>query len=289
MTISKRFLGLILLAVTLVVLLYHRFGENDYPSTNIRLEQFDAQIRMMQQDGYHFMQLGDIVALLKAKQPLPERTVAITVDDAYKSVATEAWPRLKKAGVPLTLFVATEPVDSGSSNYMNWDDVRTLRNEGVEIAHHTATHLHMIEAGTETAMADVKAASARFEAELGNVPKLFAYPYGEYTQDLKAAIKAAGFEAAFAQVSGPAATWGDPFILPRFPVNERYGDMDRFKLISQALALPVSDVVPLEPVLAHDRNPPLFGFTVDDSVRGLSALACYPSHLGAPSELIRLD
>lgn len=271
------------------ILLYHRFGEDGYPSTNVRLEQLDAQIRELKEGGYNFLPLGEIVRRLKANEALPERTVAITVDDAYKSVATNAWPRFKKAGIPMTLFVSTEPVDSPGDNYMNWDDVRRLHNDGVEIAHHTATHLHMIDAGVEAAMADVRAASARFETELGFVPGLFAYPYGEYNTEIKAAIEKEGFTAAFAQVSGAAAAWSDPYSLPRFPVNERYGAMDRFKLIAGTMALPVSDVVPLEPVLTDDRNPPLFGFTVDDSVRGLSALACYPSHLGKPADLLTLE
>ncbi|WP_417459626.1 polysaccharide deacetylase family protein [Kordiimonas sp.] len=271
------------------ILLYHRFGEDDYPSTNVRLEQLDAQIKELKENGSNFLPLGEIVRRLKANEALPERTVAITVDDAYKSVADHAWPRLKRAGIPMTLFVSTEPVDSPSSNYMDWDDVRALHSDGVEIAHHTATHLHMIDAGLEAAMADVRTASARFEAELGFVPKLFAYPYGEYNTEIKTAIEKEGFTAAFAQVSGAAAAWSDAYSLPRFPVNERYGEMDRFRLIAGTMALPVSDVVPLEPLLTEDRNPPLFGFTVDDSVRGLSALACYPSHLGKPAELLTLE
>lgn len=297
-SIARFFTACILAASTAVsaladqsaaILLYHRFGEDDYPSTNIRLEQFDAQIKMMQESGYHFMKLGDLVAHLKANKSVPERTVVITVDDAYKSVALEAWPRLKRAGIPMTLFVATDAVDNATSNYMNWDDVRRLKAEGVEIGHHSASHLHMIDAGVKAAVEDVRKASARFKAELGSVPPLIAYPYGEYNLELRKAMIAEGFEAAFAQVSGPAAIWSDPFSLPRFPVNERYGEMDRFKLISQAMALPVSDVAPLEPVLAEDRNPPVFGFTLDETVRGASALACYPSHMREPAELIRLD
>jgi peptidoglycan/xylan/chitin deacetylase (PgdA/CDA1 family) len=272
-----------------VILLYHRFGEDSYPSTNIRLEQFDAQIEMMKDGGFHFMKLGDLVKRLKANESLPSRTVVITVDDAYRSVAMEAWPRLKRAGIPMTLFVATDAVADASSNYMNWDDVRRLRDEGVEIAHHSASHLHMTEAGVEASVADIRKASARFKAELGAVPPLFAYPYGEYSLDIRQAMIAEGFEAAFAQVSGPAAIWSDPFSLPRFPVNERYGEMERFQLISQAMALPVSDIAPLEPVLQEDRNPPVFGFTVDDNVKGLAALACYPSHMSSPAELLRLD
>ncbi|TNE67112.1 MAG: chitin deacetylase [Alphaproteobacteria bacterium] len=272
-----------------VILLYHRFGEDDIPSTNIRIEQLEGQIEQLKAGGYSFLSLGEIVRRLKAREDLPSRTITITVDDAYKSIATNGWPRLRATGIPMTLFVSTEPVDSGSSNYMSWDDVRRLKAEGVEIGHHTATHLHMPHAGLDAAMADVKTASARFEAELGSVPELFAYPYGEYDLPTRNAIEAAGFKAAFAQVSGAAGQMDDPYSLPRFPVNEHYGDLPRFKLISQAIALPISDIAPLDPVVDEAHNPPLFGFTVDDGVKGLAALTCYPSHIGAPANLIRLD
>ena len=272
-----------------VVLLYHRFGENEYPTTNIRLEQFDAQIEELKTGGYTVMKLSDIVAKLKARETLPDRTVAITVDDAYKSVFLEAWPRLKAAGFPLTLFVSTEPLDTPGSNYMTWDDVRAMVAEGVEIGHHTASHLHMYEAGVDAGVADINAASARFKAELGMVPSLFAYPYGEYSPALRDAVVAAGFNAAFGQFSGPAAPWNDLFILPRFPVNEHYGDLSRFSLISQTKALPVADLAPFDPILTNDHNPPLFGFSVDDTVTGLQNLNCYPSHLGSPAEIVRPD
>lgn len=269
-----------------VILLYHRFGENTLPSTNIRLDQFDAQIELLTSGAYNVMTLSDVVQHIKDKIPLPERSIAITVDDAYKSVFTEAWPRLKAAGLPMTLFVATDPVDEGNPNYMSWDDIRTLRDEGVEIAHHTASHLHMIHEGVETSLNDIARASERFEAELGFIPKMFAYPYGEYSPELRDRIEALGFTAGLAQYSGPAAHWTDPYILPRFPVNERFGGADRFKLISNTVALPVEDVTPRSPILSEATNPPVFGFTTDSSVNGLSAMACYPSHMSETASLV---
>lgn len=269
------------------VLLYHRFGEDSIPSTNIRLDQFEAHIKILKEGGYHFMALSDAIKYLKEKRDFPERTVLITVDDAYKSVFTNGWPILKAAGIPLTVFVSTDPVDSGSSNYMTWDDIRQLKEEGVEIAHHTASHLHMVHAGLETAMADVRRASRRFEEELGEVPRIFAYPYGEHSLDIAEAIREEGFDAAFAQNSGAMAQWDNLYALPRFPVNERYGGESRFKLISQAMALPVSDIIPTGPLLKDTTNPPLFGFSVDENIRGLGALACYPSHLGEAASLVK--
>lgn len=300
--LMQRLLGLVAAAILLsglalpsaiaqdasaVILLYHRFGEDTLPSTNIKLDQFDAHIEELQTGGYTVMRLSDVVDHLKAHTPLPEKTVVITVDDAYKSVFTEGWPRLKAAGLPLTLFVSTDPVDAGNSNYMSWDNIRQLQSEGVDIGHHTASHLHMIYEGRETSVTDIEKASARFAAELGSVPELFAYPYGEYDPALQDAVVTLGFKAAFAQYSGPAAHWSDLFSLPRFPVNERFGDMNRFRLVAGTRALPVDDITPLNPVLTDSTNPPVFGFTVDTTVSGLSAMACYPSHLGRAAELVR--
>ena len=94
-----------------VVIMYHRFGEQDYPSTNIRVEQFEAHLAELTSGKFKVMDLPDIVKALKAGESLPDRTVGISIDDAYASTYTVAWPRLKKAGLPFTVFVSTGQVD----------------------------------------------------------------------------------------------------------------------------------------------------------------------------------
>ncbi|GHF16211.1 polysaccharide deacetylase [Kordiimonas sediminis] len=272
-----------------VILMYHRFGENDYPSTNIQLDQFRNHIAELKKDKYQFLPLREIVRRLKNHEDLPSHTIAITVDDAYKSFQTHGWPILKEAGIPVTLFVSTGAVDAGHPNYLSWDDIRTLQNEGVQIEHHGKDHLHMVHAGTNKAAIDIKAASDRFQAEIGRVPTLFAYPYGEYSQDIASLVADMGFEGAFAQFSSVASFSSQTFALPRFPINERYGDMDRLRLIANSQALPVSDITPANPVLTETTNPPLFGFTVDVPVEGLKNLACYPSHLGKRADIVSLN
>src|SRR3546814_7853295 len=91
-----------------VLLMYHRFGEDALPSTSVRLEQFEAHLAELTSGAYHVMALPEIVARLAAGAPLPERTVAITIDDAALSVYREAWPRLKAAKLPFPLFDSTE-------------------------------------------------------------------------------------------------------------------------------------------------------------------------------------
>jgi peptidoglycan/xylan/chitin deacetylase (PgdA/CDA1 family) len=266
-----------------VVVMYHRFGENQFPSTNIRLDQFEAHIEHLESSGARVLPLGQIVDRLEAGQDLPGGAVAITVDDAYRSVLTEAWPRLKAAGLPMTLFVSTDAADgavTGRSAYLSWEEIRYLRDEGVEIGHHGAAHAHMTELSAEEVVRDLDRASERFRAELGAVPALFAYPYGEAGLSVRAATHAYGFRAAFGQHSGPVHAGSDFHFLPRFALNERYGEIDRFRLAISTLPIRVTDMTPEEMLLTAETNPPRFGFTLADDPGNTGLLNCFVSHLG---------
>ena len=266
-------------AASAVIIMYHRFGEDSLPSTNIGIDQFEAQIEELVTGGYSVLPLPDIIAALRAGAPLPDKTIGITVDDAYSTVYEQAWPRLEAAGLPFTLFVSTDPVDAGVHGIMSWDQIRELADAGVTIGHHSAGHAHM--AGRDRAVnaADITKASERFRSELGRNPELFAYPYGEYSLDLQDLIADQGFIAAFGQQSGVAHDAENIFVLPRFALNVSYGDIDRFKMITRTLALPVSDVTPMESLLGP--NPPLIGFTVAEGLTRLDRLNCFASGQGA--------
>jgi len=261
-----------------VALMYHRFGEDKYPSTNIRLEQFEAHVRELSLSAYTVWPLPRLVAALRSGEDIPERTVAITVDDAFLSVYREAFPRLKAAGMPFTLFVNPASIDEGGSDFMTWDQVREMQAAGVTIGNHSNTHLNMADADPATNRADMDAATARFVAELGFAPDLFSYPYGELSADVIKVVAEAGMIAAFGQHSGAMGRAMDPYYLPRFSLNESYGEFGRFKTAINSLALPASDIAPTDIKLT--RNPPAYGFTVAESVGSLTGLTCYVSHLG---------
>lgn len=269
-----------------VVFMYHRFGESGIPSTNIRIEQFEAHLAEIATGKYTVLALPDLVAALREAKPLPDRAIALTIDDAFLSVYTEAWPRLKAAGIPFTLFVATDPVDRGLRGYMNWDQIRDLVRSGVTIGHHTASHLHMPPASPQRNAADIAKASRRYREELGFTPDIFAYPYGEYSEAVRKIAIEAGFTAAFGQHSGVAYSGHDFHSLPRFALNETYGTLGRFRLAANALPLRVADVAPQDKMLGP--NPPAFGFTVEAGIARLGQLACYASHLGQAAALERL-
>jgi len=262
-----------------VILMYHRFGEDQFPSTNVRLEQFEAHIVALTGGPYTVLPVAEIVESLREGRALPDRTVGITIDDAYRSVYTEAFPRLKAAGLPFTLFVATDAVDRQSPTYLSWDQIREMRDAGNDFGAHTASHLHMADASAERNREEMRRSLKRLKEELGEAPALFAYPYGEASTAVWDVVKEFGFATAFGQHSGAVHVTGQPYYLPRFALTENYSDMESFTLRIDARALPITDVTPEDPDL-RDRNPPLAGFTVGPSIRSLRGLACYHSQFG---------
>lgn len=274
-----------LAANSAVIFMYHRFGEDTYPSTSISIPQFEAHIAELKQGGYHVMALPDIVSALKEGKSLPDRAIGISIDDAYLSVVTQAWPRLKAAGFPFTVFVATDAVDRKIKGYMTWQQVNELKDAGVTIGSQTASHLHMAAASRATNTRDLEKSNGRFIAEIGAAPKLIAYPYGEAGLDVMTLSRETGFVAGFGQHSGVANDHSEIFYLPRFALNERYGDISRFRLAANAVALPMTDITPVDPLItAGDENPPAIGFTLmggaAGALGGAKNLACFVSHEG---------
>ncbi|MBC04830.1 polysaccharide deacetylase family protein [Thalassospira sp.] len=278
-------------ASSAVVFMYHRFGEGEYPSTNITMEQFAAHVKELTSGPYTVMGVPQIVSALADGAGLPDRTIGITVDDAYRSVYEKAWPVFRENDLPFTVFVSTEQLDSGYANYMTWDMVRELSKAGVTIGGHSQNHAHLPDFDIDRVKAELANSAARFEEELGYVPEIFAYPYGEANNEVIAAVKEAGYRAAFGQQSGAMHTSSDFMYLPRFALNEHYGAMDRFNLAANSLPLVVSDVTPSDYTLT--RNPPAFGFTLAEPAPSMN---CYPSEgtptmsrLGEERVEIRLD
>ena len=289
---NSRILAAILLATAMLVsfvargfaadhatiLMYHRFGEENYPSTNVTLEQFEEHLEVLASGPYTVLPLEDIVLNLQSGTPLPDRTVAITIDDAYLSVYEEAFPRLKALGFPATLFVATRPVDRGLRAYMSWDQIREWQAAGYGIGSQTQTHPHMHQQSRAENDKELRVSNERFLAELGMRPTLFAYPYGEYNLDVIDLVKEAGFEAAFGQNSGVAHGYDGFFELPRFAMNEQYGNRERLELAINGLPLKVTQLVPEDVVLAE--NPPLYGFTLAADMDNERQLRCFNSKYG---------
>ena len=258
------------------VLMYHRFGEGKYPSTSIKLTQFLKHINELLKSQYNIIDIEDGLNAIQNIKLIKDRSVIITVDDAYLSVFLHAWPILKKHNIPFTLFVSTDVIDNNIPGYMSWEQIRILRDNGVTIGSQTKSHPHMYKLTKEQIVYELSKSNERFVQEIGSKPKVFAYPYGEYNLDVLNEVKKHGFKAAFGQHSGIAHKSLGLYELPRFAMNENYGNMERFKLAINALPMPISDLSPKDPVIS--KNPPFYGFTLSSEITPKNRIRCFANN-----------
>ena len=260
------------------IIMYHRFGEDTLPSTNIPLDVFDAHLATIKHQGWEVLPLYDLISRLKSGAAIPDKALAITVDDAFLSVYSEAFPRLQAYGYPFTIFVATQAIDQGRKNYASWAQIREMHAAGVEIGSQSHTHPHLHRLSLAEARQEIITSNARFQQELGITPRYFAYPYGEYSLEVRDMLAEFGFEAAFGQASGIAHTSTHIYEYPRFAFNAHYGDVKRLKTAIEARALPVADIT--NPSMLVASNPPILGFTVGADIEGLDQLTCFATNMG---------
>ena len=275
----------VLAADSAVVLMYHRFGEDRYPSTSIRTDQFEAQLQYLKEQNYAVVSLATVLGAMNGDSEIPERAVAITIDDAYRSVYDVAYPRLREYGFPFTVFVSTDAVDEGKAAYMSWAQMRDMAKHGASHANHGASHLSFIEIRKgetederlERVRADVEKGWRRLTEELVPLPGAFAYPYGEYDTSTAALMRDLGY-ISFGQQSGAVGPYSDPRALPRFPMAEAYGDISQFRTKVASIPLPVTSVDPWDPVVPTTR--PSVTISLAPSDGRLGELACFVSGQG---------
>ncbi len=251
--------------------MYHRFNENEYPSTNIRMNVFKEQINIIKDLNYEFYDPKNFVE--KFNEPKIEKKILITIDDGFKSFYNEAWPYLKENKIPFILFVSTEPV--GKRGYMTWKEIKEIeKSEFGYIGHHSHTHEYLIDMSEIDFKKDIETATQIFKKELGYVPEIFSYPFGEYSLYMKNYISK-NFKIAFGQHSGVIDINKDKFELPRFPINEKYGNLKRFKSLINYSPLEFKNLKPEEKKIDKNNNPPKLSIEFFAEQKNLDNINCY--------------
>ncbi len=255
----------------IISLMYHRFEENKYPSTNIKISDFIEHLKILEKNKIHFVSPKNFEYELKKNKV--QRKVLLTIDDGFTSFYENAWPILKEKKIPFILFVSTREV--GAFNYMTWDQIREVNNEDfVEIGNHSHSHEYLVDENKDLIIEDIKKSITIFKKELGKNSDFFSYPFGEYSLEFKDIIKSLGFKYAFGQHSGVMDETKDFYELPRFPINEKYGEIKRFNSLTKTLPFKYKKIIPDEKYLLQNKNPPKVKIEFYD-VKNLKSVSCY--------------
>jgi len=256
----------------IISLMYHRFEENKYPSTNIKINDFLEHLKIIEKNNIKFVNPNNFEDDLKNNKT--QRKILLTIDDGFLSFYNKAWPVLKEKKIPFILFVSTREV--GAFNYMTWDQIREISKENfVEIGNHSHTHEYLVDEKNETIKEDIEKSIAIFKKELGKNSDFFSYPFGEYSLAFKNIIKSLDFKYAFGQHSGVMDDTKDFYELPRYPINEKYGEIKRFNSLMKTLPFKYKNLSPDEKYLLQNQNPPDVKIEFYDGIKNLKTLNCF--------------
>jgi peptidoglycan/xylan/chitin deacetylase (PgdA/CDA1 family) len=255
----------------ILVLMYHRFDEEKYPSTNIQIDIFKDQIEIIKNLNYDFYDPIDLQKNFYI--PKKEKKILITIDDAFSSFYENAWPILKIKQIPFILFVSTQVI--GKSGYMSWSQIKEIEKEKfVYIGNHSSSHEYLVELSNEDFLSDINNSIKVFKKKLGYNPIYFSYPFGEYNKLIKDYISE-NFKFSFGQHSGVIDLNKDPYELPRFPINEKYGDIKRFKFLINLMPLQYKKLLPVEKYITNKNNPPNFLVEFFTNQKNITNINCY--------------
>jgi len=216
-----------------IVFCYHRLVPKIHTSwTEITPEAFEAQMKMLKDRGITVISLQDYLAWRRSEKNIPPRCAVITFDDGWKSQYEVAWPIMKKYGYTFTMFIYTEGVAGGSlggGQAITWEQLADMRDNGIDIQAHSATHQDLRENQPIMVMQDRKRTKKRLtgqeyedwlqnemvkskellEQRLAIKANCFAVPLGKYNDHVKEVARNAGYEAMFT-VYGQPLTFNSP-------------------------------------------------------------------------------
>tara|TARA_B100001029_G_scaffold177392_1_gene182014 strand:- start:991 stop:1998 length:1008 start_codon:yes stop_codon:yes gene_type:complete len=254
-----------------VSIMYHRFNESKYPSTNINMEIFKKQINLIKNENIDFINPKDFADNFKIKKT--KKNILLTIDDAFSSFYENAWPYLKKEKIPFILFVSTQPV--GKYGYMSWEQIKEIEKEDFAfIGNHSHSHEYLINYSFNDFKNDIDNSIKIFNEKINYNPIFFSYPFGEYSLKQKKYIESK-FKYAFGQHSGVIDLNKDSYELPRFPINEKYGDLKRFKFIANLSPLEYKNLIPEDKYIINNENPPITIVEFFDEQKNLDNINCF--------------
>lgn len=187
----------------------------------VSMQRFREQLDFLATEGYATPTMEELVAAPAKKWC--ERTAVITFDDGYVD-NLDACEELQKRGMRATWFIVTGSLGKTpqwradgrpAGRLLNADELREMRENGMEIGSHTVNHVCLPDADDARLLQELTDSKAELETLLDHPVSSFAYPYGAWDARCAAAVRQAGYAAACTTRNGWALRDQDPYLLRR--------------------------------------------------------------------------
>jgi len=194
----------------------------------VAADAFEAQLRYLADAGFRGVTLEEWRQTKTRWEPLPGRAVMLTFDDGYRDFADHAWPLLRRYGFPALVFLATGYVGAtsawgaahgGELPLLAWDEVKRLRDEGVEFGSHTASRPRLTSLSPADVAQELAESRAALSAALGTGPTALAYPHGSEDPVVQHLVGACGYTYGLTTRPAPSDLTDSLLSLPRLEVR----------------------------------------------------------------------
>ena len=255
-------LGLLLVqpASAAVILMYHHIDASAPAATSVTPEQFNEHLDRLAAEGFEVVRLDQLIAQVRGGADPRKKLVAITFDDAYRSIYEVGLPALEARGWQGAVFINTGGVGDGAMA-MSEQMLADIYQRGHLLLNHSDSHPHMVRRlDGETAQAwrqrmqtEIETAQRKLADWTGaEVLPWLAWPYGEQTRELRELARELGY-LGFGQQSGAVDADVDWQNIPRIPVNRQYADWPSLREKLLALPFPLRATQPEDGVTESPR------------------------------------
>jgi len=211
------------------ILVYHRFDDNRYPTTNTSKKALIKQFEYFKNNGYKVVKLSKLISYLKEKKQIPSNWIVLTIDDGYKSFLKNGFEIFKKYNYPFTIFIYVKATGQKYGDFLTWEEIKQISKSPLaEFGIHSYAHPHLTNLTNQEIKKDTLKAIKYFKKHLRIIPKYYAYPYGEYDDRVKNLIKPY-FEAIFNQNLGDVTAKSDIFDINRCAVVGKSNIKEKLK------------------------------------------------------------
>ena len=158
---------------------------------------------------------------------------------------------------------------------MTWKEIKEIEKEEFAfLGNHSHSNEYLINYSFKDFKNDIDNSIMIFKNKICYNPIFFSYPFGEYSLEQKNYISKK-FNYAFGQHSGVIDLNKDKYELPRFPINEKYGDLDRFIRLIEFLPLQYKSILPEDKFINDSDNPPKMSIEFFNEQKNLNKISCY--------------
>ena len=243
-----------------VILMYYHVDVDTPPATSVTLEQFTDNLDHLAAEGFEVVRLDELIDRVRSGEDPHRKLLAITFDDAYRSIYEAGLPALEARGWKGAVFINTAGVGE-SGRAMSAAMIADAHQRGHLLLNHSHSHPHMVRrlpGETEQdwlarIRADIEEGHRQLGEWIGESPlPWLAWPYGEQSAPLRALLKDMGY-LAFGQQSGALASGVDWQNIPRIPVNGFHADWRSLRDKVLALPFPVRATLPVDGVTREPR------------------------------------